>query len=80
LISYLLGPIAGAALVAWLVRRSESRRVLTHHLSGKHVEIPDEARLSRHRGPADTLPDLTMYAADYPATLGCYVISLPMSG
>jgi len=51
LISYLLGPIAGPALAAWLVRRSESRRVLTHHLSGKHVETPDEARLSRHRRP-----------------------------
>jgi hypothetical protein len=51
LISYLLGPIAGAALAAWLVRPSESRRVLTHHLSGKHVETPDEARLSRHRRP-----------------------------
>jgi glycerol uptake facilitator-like aquaporin len=49
LISYLLAPIAGAALAAWLVRRSRSRRVLTHHLSGKHVETPNEARLSRHR-------------------------------
>jgi glycerol uptake facilitator-like aquaporin len=52
LISYLLAPIAGAALAAWLVRRSRSRRVLTHHLSGKHVETPNEARLSRHRRPA----------------------------
>jgi len=49
LISYLLAPIAGAALAAWLVRRSQSRRVLTHHLSGKHVETPNEVRLSRHR-------------------------------
>jgi glycerol uptake facilitator-like aquaporin len=51
LISYLLAPIAGAALAAWLVRRSHSHRVLTHHLSGKHVESPDEARLTRHRRP-----------------------------
>jgi glycerol uptake facilitator-like aquaporin len=51
LISYLLAPIAGAALAAWLVRRFQSHRVLTHHLSGKHVETLDEARLSRHRRP-----------------------------
>ena len=51
LISYLLAPIAGAALAAWLVRRSQRHPVLTPHLSGKHVETPDEARLPRHRRP-----------------------------
>jgi glycerol uptake facilitator-like aquaporin len=47
LISYLLAPIAGAALAAWLIRRFQVGRVLTHHLSGKHVETENEARLLR---------------------------------
>ena len=51
LVSYLLAPIAGAALAAWLVRHSQRHRVLTDHLSGKHVETPGEARLTRHRRP-----------------------------
>jgi glycerol uptake facilitator-like aquaporin len=50
-IARLLAPIASAALAAWLVRRCQRRRVLTHHLSGKHVETADEARLTRHRRP-----------------------------
>jgi glycerol uptake facilitator-like aquaporin len=44
LISYLLAPIAGAALAAGLIRRSRASHVLTHHLSGKHVERSNEAR------------------------------------
>jgi glycerol uptake facilitator protein/aquaporin Z len=36
LISYLLAPMAGAALAAWLMRRFYRRQVLTHNLSGKH--------------------------------------------
>ena len=51
LLSYLLAPIAGAALAAWLIRRSHRRHVLTHHLSGKHVETEGEARLRRDRRP-----------------------------
>jgi glycerol uptake facilitator-like aquaporin len=47
LISYLLAPIAGTALAVWLVRRFGGQRVLTHHLSGRHVETDHEARLSR---------------------------------
>jgi glycerol uptake facilitator-like aquaporin len=47
LISYLLAPIAGAALAAWLIRRFQGGHVLTHHLSGKHIETENEARLLR---------------------------------
>lgn len=35
LVSYLLAPLAGAALTAWLIRRFRSRNVLAHHLSGR---------------------------------------------
>jgi glycerol uptake facilitator protein/aquaporin Z len=47
LISYLLAPMAGAALAAWLIHRFQVRGVLTHHLSGKHVETENEARQLR---------------------------------
>jgi glycerol uptake facilitator-like aquaporin len=36
LVSYLLAPMAGAALAAWLIRCFRGRRLLTHHLSGKY--------------------------------------------
>lgn len=42
LFSYLLAPLAGAALAAWLLRRFYRRRLLTHHLSGRHQLGPDE--------------------------------------
>jgi len=35
LVSYLLAPVVGAALTAWLMSRLRLR-VLTHHLSGRH--------------------------------------------
>jgi glycerol uptake facilitator-like aquaporin len=54
LISYLLAPMAGAALAAWLIRRLGRHQVLTHLLTGEHVETDDEARLSRRRPPRST--------------------------
>jgi glycerol uptake facilitator-like aquaporin len=45
LISYLLAPMAGAALAVWLIHRFRGHQVLTHHLSGKHVETDHEAHL-----------------------------------
>jgi glycerol uptake facilitator-like aquaporin len=52
LISYLLAPVAGAALAVWLVRRAGGYVVLTHHLSGKHVETDDERRLGPRKPAA----------------------------
>jgi glycerol uptake facilitator-like aquaporin len=42
LLAYLLAPLAGAVVAAWLLGRFRSRTVLTHRLYGTHAALPGE--------------------------------------
>jgi glycerol uptake facilitator protein/aquaporin Z len=60
LVSYLLAPLAGAGIAAWLVRRFRTGDVLTHHLSGRHHAFSAGHHTTvRHADPGPSARRLT---------------------